>query len=80
MYIGAGLDPEALVSLAAQTLDFVGVTERAGVSESTEVEQVLRQDRNGQVWRVAINHGEEGAEASDGTALTPFKVDVSPFV
>jgi hypothetical protein len=80
VYIGAGLDPEALVSLAAQTLDFVGVTERAGVSESTEVEQVLRQDRNGQVWRVAINHGEEGAEASDGTALTPFEVDVSPFV
>ena len=53
-----------------------GSPHAAGAGSSVWVEQVLRKDARGETWRVAINHGEEAAFASDGTPLEPFAVDV----
>ena len=77
VYIGAGLEPAALVSMATQTLKQQGL-QGTGVSDSDELEQVLRQDTSGNVYRIAINHGDVSATASDGTELAPYEVVITP--
>jgi len=76
VYVGAGLEPAALVSLATQTLARQGV-QGAGVSDSDELEQVLRQDTRGNVFSIAINHGDVSATTSDGTELAPYEVVIA---
>lgn len=77
IYVGAGIDKDSLVSLAAATIKRQGVLS-AGPSTNPNVEQLLRKDRDGKIWHVAINHGEVAVSDADGTStLSPFEVSIS---
>eukprot|EP00928_Gymnodinium_smaydae_P079550 TRINITY_DN63452_c0_g1_i1.p1 TRINITY_DN63452_c0_g1~~TRINITY_DN63452_c0_g1_i1.p1 ORF type:complete len:769 (-),score=93.70 TRINITY_DN63452_c0_g1_i1:186-2432(-) len=78
VYIGTGIDQEALVSLATDALTSKKV-QHVGVSQTDQVEQQLRSDAEGKSWRVAINYGEDASIANDGTVLEPYKVSIEPF-
>jgi len=75
VYLGAGIEPEALVSAAAASLAEQGV-EHAGNSGNPDVEQLLRRNTDSQVMRVAINYGSVSAVTSDGSTLAPYQIDV----
>jgi len=75
VYIGTGIDQEALVPLAASSIKRQGV-HAAGAGANANVEQMLRRDRNGTMWRVVINHGEEAVDGTDGLAMSPFEVSI----
>ena len=77
VYVGLGLDPESLVGLAADTLSAQGVHVAGGGAGSPWVEQRLRRDRAGILWRISINHGDLEAPAADGSVLAPFEVKIS---
>lgn len=75
IYFGSGVDPEALLPLASTTLSQKKVP-HVGQSASNQVEQLLRQDVDGHVWRIAINYGEDSSVASDGSKLEPYEIDI----
>jgi beta-galactosidase len=77
VYIGTGIDEDALVPLAADSIKRQGVL-AAGTGASSSVEQMLRRDRTGKLWRVAINHDEEPIDDADrtGARLAPFEVSI----
>jgi hypothetical protein len=104
IYVGCGIDPEALVQAATNTIaqqnkasltqnddndddDSSGfhpshrrtIIHNTGVAVSEWVEQVIREDNTGNLWRVAINHDENSHTASDGKVLKPYEVDVSRY-
>jgi hypothetical protein len=107
IYVGCGIDPEALVQAATNTIaqqnkayltthnddenddddDSSGfhpshrrtIIHNTGVAVSEWVEQVIRADNTGNLWRVAINHDENSHTASDGKVLKPYEVDVSRY-
>jgi len=78
IYIGAGIDSEALVSLAAATLKRQAVAV-AGLGKTPDVEQGLREDLDGRLFRVAINHGSEAVALDGSEDLRPFEVRISPL-
>jgi len=76
IYIGTGIDQEALVPLAAESISRQGV-HAAGAGATPFLEQMLRKDKAGKLWHVAINHDEEPVETSwpfTGAPLAPFEV------
>jgi beta-galactosidase len=85
VYIGCGIEPEALVQFAADTVSIRGVVNKegfqkistTGIAESNMVEQVIREDEKGNKWRIAINHDEVTHTASDGTILKPYQLHVN---
>mmetsp|Transcript_96138 Transcript_96138/g.310096 ORF Transcript_96138/g.310096 Transcript_96138/m.310096 type:complete len:530 (+) Transcript_96138:123-1712(+) len=76
VYIGAGIDPEALLKAAGESLERQAVP-KVGLSDNPEVEHVLRKDTNGNVWHVEINHGLQAAKDAKGDTLAPFAVQMS---
>jgi len=77
VYVGTGIDGEELVPTATETLAHTGV-HFAGLSDSPWVEEALRKDVNGKLWRLAINHGDEAAVSSIGRSLDPYEVVIEP--
>lgn len=78
IYIGAGIEAEALVSLASATLQRQGVVV-AGLGKTPQVEQALRKDLDGQLFHIAINHDSEAVPLDASTRLEPFEVRISTF-
>jgi len=76
IYIGAGIDSEALVSLASATLKRQGVLV-AGLGTTPQLEQALRKDLDGQLFHVAINHDSTAVPLDESTQLEPFEVRIS---
>lgn len=77
IYLGAGIEPSALIYAAGETLQAQGVR-HAGMGANDKVEQILREDSEGVTWRVAINYNDVASRASDGTALAPYAVSLMP--
>lgn len=78
IYIGTGIDQEALISLASSTLRRQGVP-MAGIGKTANVEQALRKDLDGKLVRVSINHGMEAVGLDDSTQLQPFEIHIAEF-
>lgn len=78
IYIGTGMDAEALVPLASATLQRQGVP-TAGRGKTPNIEQALRRDRDGQVFQVTINHESEEVPMETSPALQPFEVRISRY-
>lgn len=76
VYMGTALESDMLMPLAAEALKRHSIR-HAGLSESDNLEQLLRNDVNGKVWRIAINHGEDPSPATDGKTLGPYVIDIS---
>ena len=92
LYIGAGIDADALIPAAADTLAWQGLlpslpgrpataaaAAAAAAARSPLVEEVVRADQAGLRWLVQINHGGEPANATGGTELAAYEVAVSRF-
>jgi len=75
VYIGTGIDPDALVELASASLRSTAIS-CAGVGATPDVEQLVRQDRNGRAWEVTINHGSKAMRSNNGVQLEPYQVDL----
>ena len=91
LYIGAGIDQEALVGAAADTLAWQGLlgslpgapasAEGAAVAAAARsplVEEVVRADTAGKAWLVQINHGGVPANATGGVTLAAYEVAITP--
>jgi len=79
VYMGTGLDAELLLPLATDHLQRQKVP-HTGLSDNPMVEQLLRRDVDGKVWRVAIDHGGKTSNLDDGTELKPFAVNIRESV
>jgi len=74
IYLGAGIDKEALVPLASDALKDHHVP-HVGVSGSSQVEQLLRTAASGKRWRITINYGDNETTAN-GKRLGPYGIDI----
>jgi len=77
VYLGAGIEPEALVSVAAATLRSQSV-QHAGAGPHPEVEQLIRLDLEGRRWRIRINHGALWRNGTGGAQVGPYSIHVAP--
>mmetsp|Transcript_41314 Transcript_41314/g.108506 ORF Transcript_41314/g.108506 Transcript_41314/m.108506 type:complete len:244 (+) Transcript_41314:1482-2213(+) len=77
IYVATGIDYEALVPLASASLAQQNV-EHAGMSSSSQIEQMIRADSTGARWRIAINHGAIVGTLAGGGELQPYEVRITP--
>jgi len=77
VYLGTGIEPQSLLPLAMETLHTQKIP-HVGISDSDQVEHLMRTDVDGKPWQVTINYGHEKASANDGSRLSPYEVRIAP--
>eukprot|EP00403_Amphidinium_massartii_P002605 CAMPEP_0178377090 /NCGR_PEP_ID=MMETSP0689_2-20121128/3739_1 /TAXON_ID=160604 /ORGANISM="Amphidinium massartii, Strain CS-259" /LENGTH=695 /DNA_ID=CAMNT_0019997133 /DNA_START=81 /DNA_END=2165 /DNA_ORIENTATION=- len=72
IYVGAGIETDALLGLAEQTLSLQKI-DYMPVSKSKWLEQQMRHDVDGKPWQIYINHGSKELELGE-TVLPAYAV------
>lgn len=75
IYLATGVDPDALVRLAEDSLHLQGAA-HVGAATDPRLEQMYRVDNKGKKWLVTINHGDVPLGSGRGRNLPPYGVDI----
>jgi len=75
IYVGAGIEADALSGMAEETLKGRGI-EFLPRRSSPWLEQHMRKDSNGKLWQIYINHGAQSIDVANHT-LTPYTVMIA---